>query len=41
MTGGSVLGTGVDLVENERMQEVMQRWGDRFRDREFLPDEQS
>lgn len=40
MIGGSVLGTGIDLVENERMEEVMRRWGERFRDRVFLPEEQ-
>jgi len=35
-----VLGTGIDLVENERMRQVLERWGARFKDRVFLPDEQ-
>ena len=35
------LGTGVDLVENERIEEMVQRWGGHFLDRVFLPDEQS
>jgi holo-[acyl-carrier protein] synthase len=35
-----VLGTGIDLVENERMRQVLTRWGARFRDRVFLPREQ-
>jgi holo-[acyl-carrier protein] synthase len=38
---GSVIGTGVDLVENERVREVLARWGARFRDRVFLPSEQA
>ncbi len=39
MTGG-VVGTGIDLVENERMREMLERWGGRFRDRIFLAGEQ-
>ncbi len=35
------LGTGVDLVENERIQEMVQRWGTHFLDRVFLPKEQA
>lgn len=35
-----VLGTGIDLVENDRMREVIQRWGTKFIDRVFLPKEQ-
>ena len=35
-----VLGTGVDLVENERMQEVLQRWGSRLKNKVFLEEEQ-
>jgi holo-[acyl-carrier protein] synthase len=31
-----ILGTGIDLVENERMQEILRRWGPKFRDRVFL-----
>ncbi len=37
---GSVLGIGVDLVENERMKETLARSGKRFRDRVFLASEQ-
>ena len=37
----SVLGIGVDLVENDRMQEMITRWGHRFLDKVFLPSEQS
>jgi holo-[acyl-carrier protein] synthase len=40
MSSGRVLGTGVDLVENERMREVLDRWGPRFKDRVFLFEEQ-
>ena len=39
MTAG-VVGTGIDLVENGRMEEVLSRWNNRFRDRVFLPAEQ-
>ncbi len=35
------LGTGVDLVENERIEEMVQRWGAHFLDRVFSPDEQA
>lgn len=35
------MGTGIDLVENERMREMLDRWNDRFRDRIFLPGEQT
>jgi holo-[acyl-carrier protein] synthase len=37
---GGILGTGIDLVENARLEEVLERWGARFRDRVFLPGEQ-
>lgn len=37
---GAVLGTGVDLVDNDRMREMLERWGPRFRSRIFLPGEQ-
>jgi holo-[acyl-carrier protein] synthase len=36
-----VRGTGIDLVENDRMREVLERWGAHFRDRVFLPSEQA
>ena len=35
-----VLGIGVDLVENERMRAVLDRWGAHFKSRVFLPAEQ-
>ena len=41
MTEGRVLGTGIDLVETGRMQEVLGRWGQAFRNRVFLPEEQA
>lgn len=41
MSSGCVLGTGIDLVENERMREVIERWGSKFVDRVFLPSEQA
>ena len=41
MTRGSVIGTGVDLVENERVREILERWGAHFRDRVFLASEQT
>ncbi len=34
-----VIGTGLDLVECRRIAESMQRFGDRFLNRIFLPDE--
>jgi holo-[acyl-carrier protein] synthase len=34
-----VLGTGVDFVENDRMRDLLARWGRRFTDRVFLADE--
>jgi len=40
MHDGQALGTGLDLVENARMDAMMQRWGVRFRDRVFTPGEQ-
>ncbi|MEI6515879.1 MAG: holo-ACP synthase [bacterium] len=36
-----VIGTGVDLVENERIRTLLEKWGGRFKDRVFLPSEQS
>ena len=41
MPSVSVLGTGVDLVENERMREILERWGSRLKDRVFLDREQA
>ena len=37
---GNVVGTGVDLVENERLRLLLEKWGSRFRDRVYLPAEQ-
>jgi holo-[acyl-carrier protein] synthase len=36
-----IMGTGVDLVENERIDEMVERWGGHFLDRVFLPAEQA
>ena len=42
MTHGSVvLGTGVDLVENDRIKEMLERWGPHFTERVFLPEERA
>lgn len=40
MSKGSVIGTGIDLVENKRMQEMLGKWSGRFKDRVFLKTEQ-
>lgn len=40
MPEGRVLGCGIDLVENERMRQVLERWGSAFKDRVFLAPEQ-
>lgn len=34
--GRCVIGTGIDLVENERMREMLQKWGDTFKKKVFL-----
>lgn len=36
MNTGCVLGIGIDLVENQSMQEILQRLGSKFKDRVFL-----
>lgn len=36
-----VLGVGVDLVENARMQSALARWGKAFKKKVFLPAEQA
>lgn len=41
MPDAAVVGTGIDLVENDRMFDVLQRWGRKFKDRVFLPAEQA
>ena len=38
---GAVIGTGVDLVENERIRVLLTKWDHHFKDRVFLPSEQS
>ena len=40
MKSGSVIGTGIDLVENDRMQYMLKRWGKTFKNRIFLSMEQ-
>jgi len=40
MTHGEVLGTGIDLVENDRMHDMLKRWASAFKARVFLPKEQ-
>lgn len=40
MIAGCVLGTGIDLVENARMESALKRWGAGFKNRVFLPGEQ-
>ena len=35
-----VIGIGIDLIENERIRESLEKFGDRFKKRVFLPDEQ-
>ena len=41
MPDTGILGVGLDLVENERMEEVLSRWDGRFRDRVFTNREQT
>ena len=36
-----VIGTGVDLVENDRIRELIEKWGLRFKERVYLPAEQA
>ncbi len=36
-----LLGAGIDLVENERVLRMLERWGSRFTDRVFLPQERT
>ncbi len=39
-SGKGVLGTGIDLIENSRMEEMLSKWGDAFRKKVFLQKEQ-
>ena len=34
-----IYGTGVDIIKVSRIEKVIKRWGDRFIDRVFTPDE--
>ncbi len=36
-----IYGTGVDIVKIERIERVIKKWGDRFIDRVFTPDEKA
>ncbi len=38
--GKGVLGTGIDLVENNRMEEMLEKWGEAFKKKVFLKKEQ-
>ena len=37
----TVLGVGIDLVENKRMKETLEQWGTQFKNRVFTPAEQA
>lgn len=39
--GERIIGTGIDLVENERIRSMLERWGARFRARLFSESEQT
>ena len=39
--GRGVLGTGIDLVENYRMREMLEKWGEAFKKKVFLKKEQT
>ena len=41
MSGECILGTGIDIVDNDRIEAMIERWGSHFLDRVFLPDEQA
>jgi holo-[acyl-carrier protein] synthase len=38
---GAVIGTGVDLVENERIRDLLTKWDIHFKNKVFLPSEQA
>ena len=40
MKAYKIIGTGIDIVENERMGEMLTRWDAKFKDKIFLPGEQ-
>ena len=35
-----IMGTGIDIIENDRMREMLDKWGDTFKNRVFLAEEQ-
>lgn len=39
--GYRIIGTGVDIVENDRMADMLDKWGKRFKDKVFLSEEQA
>lgn len=39
--GGPALGTGVDIVETARIRDSLEKFGARFRNRVYTPDEQA
>lgn len=41
MSGHRIVGTGIDLVENARIESMRRKWGVRFLDRVFLAGEQA
>jgi holo-[acyl-carrier protein] synthase len=41
VNGATILGTGIDLVENEHMRQVLERWDARFKNRVFSKSEQA
>ncbi len=41
MSAEVVIGTGVDLVENERLRVLLDKWGERFKSRVYLTSEQA
>ena len=36
-----VMGTGIDLVENDRMRDTLKKWGKKFKEKVYLPSEQA
>jgi holo-[acyl-carrier protein] synthase len=40
MSAHRIVGTGIDIVENERMVHMLEKWDDKFKDRVFLSSEQ-
>ena len=39
--GYRIIGTGIDIVENERMADMLDRWDGKFKDKVFLAEEQA